>query len=107
MSRVVTRPRVAWALVVLTVLLSVTDAVITAQYRPVVSTENFAEHAWPSVMLAAIGSVVMGALIVARYPRHPVGWLLSAGGSVAALSLSSEAYSLWATDHGGHQRHRG
>ena len=101
MSRVVTRPRVAWALVVLTVLLSVADAVITAQYRSLVSTENFAEHAWPSVMLAAIGSVVMGALIVARYPRHPVGWLLSAGGSVAAFSLSSEAYSLWVTDHGG------
>ena len=101
MSRLVDRPRLAWALVVLTVLLSVADAVVTAQYRSVLSAENFAEHAWPSVMLAATGSVVMGALIVTRYPRHPVGWLLSAGGSVAAVSLSTEAYSLWATDHGG------
>ena len=46
-------------------------------------------------------TLLMGALIVSRYPRHPIGWLLSAGGSVAAVSLTSEAYSLWATDHEG------
>jgi hypothetical protein len=94
-------PRLAWAVVVASVLLAVADAAVTAQYRPLFSAENFAEHAWPSVMLAAIGSVVMGALIVSRYPRHTVGWLLIAGGSVAAVSLSGEAYSLWLTDHGG------
>ncbi|HEX6936567.1 MAG TPA: hypothetical protein VF227_08615, partial [Actinomycetes bacterium] len=44
---------------------------------------------------------VMGALIVARYPRHPIGWLLSAGGTFTAFSLACESYGLWVIDHGG------
>ena len=43
----------------------------------------------------------MGALIISRYPRHPVGWLLSAVGMGAAISLTCEAYSLWVLDHDG------
>lgn len=95
------RARLAWAVVVVAALLAVADTVFTAQYRALFSAENFTEHAWPSVMGAALGSTVMGALIVSRYPRHPIGWLLSIGGIFTAFSLASEAYSLWVTEHGG------
>ena len=95
------RARLAWALAVATALLAVADAVFTAQYRALFSVENFTEHTWPSVMGAAVGSAVMGALVLSRYPRHPIGWLLSAGGVFTAFSLATEAYSLWVTDHGG------
>ena len=93
--------RLAWALVVGSVGLVVTDTVVSAQYRTLFSTELLSEHAWPAVPLAALASVVMGALIVSRYPRHPIGWLLAVGGSATALSLTLEAVSLWMTDHAG------
>ena len=38
-------------------------------------------HGFPFVHGAVVGSAVMGALIVSRYPRHPIGWLLSAVGT--------------------------
>ena len=93
--------RLAWAVVVASVGLVVLDTVVSAQYRTMMSTETLSEHAWPAVPLAALASVVMGALIVSRYPRHPIGWLLAAGGSATTLSLALEAVSLWMTDHDG------
>ena len=43
----------------------------------------------------------MGALIVARYPRHPIGWLLSAVGTAGAVSLVAEAYAYWVQEGDG------
>ena len=43
----------------------------------------------------------MGALIVTRYERHPIGWLLSLVGVTSAVSLLTEAYSIWVIDEGG------
>jgi len=93
--------RLAWAVVAASAGLVVVDTVVSAQYRTMLSSETLSQHAWPSVHLAALASVLMGALIVSRYPRHPIGWLLVAGGSATTLSLALEAVSLWLTDHGG------
>ena len=93
--------RLAWAVVAASTGLVVIDTVVSAQYRTMFSTETLSEHAWPAVPVAALASVVMGALIVSRYPRHPIGWLLAAGGSATTLSLALEAVSLWLTDHAG------
>ena len=93
--------RLAWLLAALTVACEVIDTVITAAYRPLFSEETIAVHGWPFNSFAVVGSAVMGALIISRYPRHPVGWLLSAVGMGAAISLTCEAYSLWVLDHDG------
>ena len=93
--------RVAWLLAGLTLTLEVADTLMTASYRALFSEETIAVHGWPFNTFAVIGSSFMGALIVSRYPRHPVGWLLSAVGTGASISLTLEAYSIWVLDHDG------
>src|SRR4029079_19159159 len=60
-----------------------------------------AVHGFPFIHGAVAGSAVMGALIVARYPRHPIGWLLSAVGTMGAVSLVTEAYAYWVQESDG------
>ena len=43
----------------------------------------------------------MGALIISRYDRHPIGWLLSLVGIVSAISLLTEAYAYWVQEADG------
>ena len=42
----------------------------------------------------------MGALIVSRYPRHALGWLLCVS-SLLCVTLAGEAYSVWVLDGDG------
>jgi GAF domain-containing protein len=93
--------RLAWAVAAAAFGLVVVDTAVSAQYRTMISADTLSQHAWPAVHLAALASTLMGALIVSRYPRHPIGWLLAAGGFATTLSLALEAVSLWTTDHGG------
>ena len=64
------RARVAWVLAGLTGVLCVADVVVTAQYRPLLSEAAVAEHGFPFVNGAVLGSAVLGAVIIARYERH-------------------------------------
>ncbi len=89
------RARVAWFLAVLTAILTVIDILVTAQYRPLLSEAAVAEHGFPFVNGAVLGSAVLGAVIIARYERHAVGWLLCVIGSTGAFSLLTEAYAIW------------
>jgi hypothetical protein len=95
------RARVAWVLAGLTFILSVADVVVTAQYRPLLSEAAVAEHGFPFVNGAVLGSAVLGAAIIARYERHAVGWLLSLIGSTGAFSLLTESYGIWVVTEGG------
>ncbi|HEY0473848.1 MAG TPA: hypothetical protein VGD34_19395 [Kribbella sp.] len=87
--------RVAWVLTALTVLIAGADVWVTSAYRPLLSEEAVAVHGFPFVTGAVIGSAVMGSLIVARWARHPIGWLLCLTGFLASISLLTEAYSVW------------
>ncbi|HEU4947299.1 MAG TPA: hypothetical protein VFT31_09105 [Kribbella sp.] len=91
----------AWLLAALTVVVAGTDVWVSAQYRPLLSEESVAIHGFPFVSGAVVGSAVMGALIVSRYRRHPIGWLLCLTGVVASVSLLAEAYSIWVITAGG------
>src|SRR5215210_304551 len=93
--------RFAWFLAAIALVNEIADTLITAAYRPLFSEDTIAVHGWPLNAFAVVGSATMGALIISRYPRHPVGWLLSAVGAGASVSLVSEAYSIWVLDHGG------
>ena len=90
-----TRVRLAWALAALCGVAAVADTVITLESSPFFSEQAVAQHGWPFVTAAVFLCAMTGALIVSRYPRHPVGWLLTATGAVGAVSLVAEAWSLW------------
>src|SRR4051794_19844670 len=95
------RARIAWSMVVLSVVCAVLDTVIVAAQKPLLSHEVFYEHGWPIVPLATLGAAVMGALIVSRYPRHPIGWLLVVTGATS-IAVAGEAYEFWPPFGSGH-----
>jgi hypothetical protein len=97
----VTRVRLAWALAILTGVAAVVDTVMTLASSSFFSEQAVARHGWPFVTGAVVACSAMGALIVSRYPRHPIGWLLTATGAVGALSLVCEAWSIWILHSGG------
>ena len=93
--------RLAWPLALVTLILAVMDTVITAAHQSLFSEAAIAEHGWPFAPLATVGVATMGAVIVTRYPRHPIGWLLSLIGVFSAVSLVAETYSIWVLDSDG------
>jgi hypothetical protein len=97
----VARVRPAWALVALTSAFLAADTVINAQVQPLLSNNSTVVHGWPLIPAAALGSAVMGALILNRLPRHPIGWLLVAIGAATSVSVLCEIYSIWYVEAGG------
>ena len=95
------RTRLAWVLAGISAVCAVADTLVVSAYQPLLSEATIAVHGWPLVNLAALGSAVMGALVVSRYPRHPIGWLLSVIGITTSVSLLAESYSIWVVDEGG------
>jgi hypothetical protein len=94
-------PRLAWWLTgFVTVLVSV-DVVVSAQAVPLTSEVAVAVHGFPFVHAATFGCALMGALIVARYPHHPIGWLLVTIGVLTSISLLTEAWSFWVLEEDG------
>src|SRR5919112_160236 len=94
------RTRLAWAVVIVTTVAFILDTLFTAAHRPLLSEATWADHGWPLSPLAGTGYAVMGALIISRYPRHRMGWLLLAA-SLLSLTLAADAYSTWALDGDG------
>src|SRR5262245_6354244 len=95
------RARVAWVMAWVTTALVVLDVVISAQATPLASETAIAVHGFPFVHGAVVGSADMGALIISRYERHPIGWLLSGVGTAGAISLCTEAYAYWVQEGDG------
>jgi signal transduction histidine kinase len=92
--------RLAWAVVALTGLAVVLDTAFTSAHGPLWSEATWADHGWPLAPLAGLGCALMGALVVSRHPRHPLGWLLTAA-SLLSVTLAADAYSLWVLDGDG------
>ena len=92
--------RIAWVVLGLTTLAGILDTVFTAAHRSLLSEATWADHGWPLAPLAGIGCALMGALIISRYPRQPIGWLLSAA-SLLSVTLAADAYSTWVLDGDG------
>ena len=87
--------RVAWTMFALCSLLLVADVVVAAQAISLLSETAVAVHGFPLVHSACLGSALMGALIIDRHARHPIGWLLSGIGLITSISLLAEAYAYW------------
>ncbi|WP_404380427.1 hypothetical protein LL946_10600 [Knoellia locipacati] len=94
------RARIAWCIVGLTTIAATLDTIFTANHRPLLSEVTWADHGWPLAPMAGVGCALMGALIISRYPRHMLGWLLSAA-SLLTVTLAADAYSLWVLEGDG------
>ena len=95
------RARIAWTLVGVTLTAVLVDATLTTQVLPLLSEVAVALHGFPLAHAGVIGCAVMGALIISRYERHPIGWLLSLVGTCGSLSLLAEAYAYWVQEADG------
>ena len=87
--------RLAWGLAGLSLVLTIADTVILVQAYGLLSSVALSEKSWPLIDAAAVGASVVGALIVSRLPRAPIGWLLCVVGFIGALALVGESYSVW------------
>src|SRR4051812_35040808 len=95
------RTRFVWSMVAFSAVCAVLDTAIVAAQKPLFSQSVYYAHGWPIVPLATLGAAVMGALIVSRYPTHPIGWLLVVIGGTS-VAVVAEAYMLWPPGGSGH-----
>jgi GAF domain-containing protein len=90
----------AWTLLALTVLLAVAQiAVLVRASTPLFSGET-SDDGFPVVTVAAVVASTLGALIVARYPRHRIGWLFLIGQLGTMVGLAAQAYGFSAQSDG-------
>jgi len=80
--------RIAWALVALYVVLVAIGLRLLADIEPLGVLDLW-------LYFALLWFSVIGALIVGRYPRHPVGWLFIGMPLSFALGLVTEGYALF------------
>ena len=86
------RPRLAWAMFGLTVVCVVAQTLILADQRSLLSRRTI-ENGWPIISVACVIGALFGALIVARYPRHRIGWLLAVGQLATAVGILADAFA--------------
>jgi GAF domain-containing protein len=87
------RSRLAWTLFGLTCLFAVAQiTLIIWSDAPIISARNVS-NGFPLVTFAAVAGAGIGALIVSRYPRHRIGWLLVVGQCGTAFGVAAQAYA--------------
>jgi signal transduction histidine kinase len=93
--------RIAWCIAGVSAILAVVDTVLVAVSYELISTEAIGIHGWPLVNIAALGSAVIGAVILGSQPRQPIGWLLNLIGLSTSISLTAESYGAWILQYDG------
>jgi len=69
---------------------------VAASDFPMSSYEVLVAQAFPLLGIGAIVGAGVGALIVSRYPRNLIGWLLRIGQLGSAIGLAAEAFRILA-----------
>ncbi len=95
------RSRIAWWIAGVSTVLAVVDTALVMAAHELFSRETVGVHGWPLVNIAALGSAVIGAVIVGSHPRHPIGWLLNLIGLTTSVSLAAESYGAWVLQYDG------
>src|SRR5918997_4727703 len=72
----------AWATCALSLTLTALNFLLIALN---VSLNTPAYVFWPELTSLAVGYSVIGAIIASRLPNHPIGWICSAIGLIAAV----------------------
>jgi hypothetical protein len=82
------RSRIAWSAVGLYVVLVLVGFRLMADVEPLSLLDSW-------VYFALLWACVIGALIVSRVPRHPIGWLFTGMALSFALGLFTQAYAIY------------
>jgi len=87
--------RLAWGAIAVTVALAATGLALSAAAPP---ADGDDAESWLeiSLQLVWLAYTVPGAVIVARLPRHPVGWLLVGVGVGTGLAFLAAGYATYA-----------
>jgi hypothetical protein len=93
--------QIAWLVAAISVVLAVVDTALVAASYPPLSTKSIGIHGWPLVNTAAMGSAVLGAVILGSHPRHPIGWILNLIGLTTGISLAAESFGIWVLEYDG------
>lgn len=93
-NRETPRPRLIWGLWGLSMLLMLVGVISTGMTWTVDVGERWGFRGLTLAMIPVYGT--MGALIVARHPRHLIGWLLFYTGAATALQHLVDEYTVWA-----------
>jgi hypothetical protein len=83
----------AWAVCALSLTLTALNFVLIALN---VSLKTPAYVFWPELTSLAVGYSVIGAIIASRLPNHPIGWICSAIGLIAAVDHFGGEYAVYA-----------
>jgi signal transduction histidine kinase len=93
--------RIAWLVTAISLILTVIDTALVVASYPLWSERSTGIHGWPLVNIAALGSSVMGAVILDAKPRHAIGWILNIVGLTTTISLVTESYGIWVLQYDG------
>ncbi len=88
------RARLGWVVLAATVVCAAAETWFLGA-RGRLASESAYLDGWPLISSAAVAGALMAALILSRYPRHPIGWLLSLGYFGTAVGLCAEAFGTW------------
>src|ERR671920_721757 len=83
----------AWALCAFSLMLTALNFLLIAMN---VSLNTAAYVFWPELTSLAVGYSVIGAIIASRLPNHPIGWICSAIGLIAAVDHFGGEYAVYA-----------
>jgi signal transduction histidine kinase len=83
----------AWALCLFTCACMLVYLALYGSSEVGLWSVHMIDGGFPFIPVAAVLGAVLGALIVSRYPRNVVGWLLLIGQAGTAFGLAADSYS--------------
>src|SRR4051794_9226707 len=83
--------RHAWAVVVAVVALAVAQGFLLAAAGVPLWSAEAVGNGFPGITLATVVGALVGAVILSRRPRHPIGWLFCLGQLGVAAGLAARA----------------
>jgi signal transduction histidine kinase len=88
-----TARRLAWSMFTATAVLATAHGVLVASGSVGLVDPEAGLNSFPMITLGCVLGALIGALIAARQPRNPIGWLFLAGQLGTAIGLVSQAYA--------------
>jgi signal transduction histidine kinase len=86
--------RLAWSLCAGTVVAAAVQvALLASSGAPMLTRDSFLVG-FPTTEVTAIVAAAVAALIITRYPRHPIGWLFAGWACGVAVGLVADGYLL-------------
>jgi signal transduction histidine kinase len=91
--RAPTAKRLAWSMFTATAMLATAHGVLVVSGPVGLVDPEAGLNSFPIITLGCVLGALIGALIAARQPRNPIGWLFLAGQLGTAIGLVSQAYA--------------